>query len=279
MHPTTQLYDSIEIAYSFFNGRLFDNQLPQVIFTFQRKAGTMGFFSPDRWGNLDGSECHEIAMNPSYVANSRLIEVMKTLVHEMCHCWQYSYGSPGRDYYHNKEWAMKMIKVGLMPSSTGEPGGSITGQNMSDYIIDDGEFLKAFSELKEQNKFQLIWIDKLALPKLHEPVIASVDDNQVDAEDLSENDENIIRLTTIDPETKQKEDRLIKPYRVDIDEPRYIDDMPNLFSIQEPAARKTRHRYVCKCVNRVYGKPGLNITCDDCGYKFEWVEYENKKDP
>jgi hypothetical protein len=34
---------------------------------------------------------------------------------------------PKRRNYHNKEWAAKMIALGLMPSSTGMVGGKITG--------------------------------------------------------------------------------------------------------------------------------------------------------
>jgi len=115
MTPSSELYSSLQIAYTHFNEMLFDGQLPEVIFTVQRHKGVMGYFSPKRWGSLAGRKCDEIAINPSYVGNCRLIEVMQTLVHEMVHCWQYNFGNPGRDYYHNKEWALKMISVGLMP--------------------------------------------------------------------------------------------------------------------------------------------------------------------
>ena len=155
MHPTTELYDSLQIAFEHFNCALFHSKLEKVIFTVQRQKGVMGYFAPDRWGNIKGRKCHEIAINPSYIANSRLIEVMQTLVHEMVHCWQHCFGTPGRVYYHNKEWAFKMIEIGLMPSSTGEPGGSITGQHMGDYIIDGGQFLKSFLNLETDKIFNL----------------------------------------------------------------------------------------------------------------------------
>lgn len=274
--PTTELYDSFQFAYDFFNRSLFDDKLPDVIFTFQRKAGAMGFFAPDRWGNLKGMECHEIAMNPSYIANSRLIEVMKTLVHEMCHCWQYSFGKPARDYYHNKEWAMQMIKVGLMPSSTGEPGGQITGQQMSDYIIEDGAFLTVFSQLKEEEGFQLRWIDKLALPRLYDPVIAPLEGRTPLDDDAKAHAVNIM---TIDPETKIKEEKIIRPFEIEAEDHTYIEDMPDFFFVKKNSPRKTRNRYVCGCGIRVYGKPGLEILCKSCGQDFNWVEYENKNDP
>lgn len=274
--PTNELYDSFLVAYNYFNQQLFENALPEVIFTFQRKAGAMGFFAPDRWGSLNGKQCHEIAMNPSYIANSRLIEVMKTLVHEMCHCWQYVYGNPARDYYHNKEWAMQMIKVGLMPSTTGEPGGQITGQQMSDYIIEGGAFLQAFETLKTVEKFQLRWIDKLALPRLYDPVIAPLESTN---SSVASEGKPSVNILAIDPVTKQKEERIIIPFEIDNEEHTYVEDMPDFFFVQEKTARKTRHRYVCGCGNRVYGKPGLEISCKVCGEDFEWREYDKKSDP
>ena len=35
---------------------------------------------------------------------------------------------------YNKEFAEKMMSVGLMPSTTGKPGGKTVGQKMSDYF-------------------------------------------------------------------------------------------------------------------------------------------------
>jgi hypothetical protein len=49
--------------------------------------------------------------------------VLSTLVHEQAHLWQHHFGKPGRGRYHNREWAAKMVEIGLIPSATGEPGG------------------------------------------------------------------------------------------------------------------------------------------------------------
>lgn len=43
----------------------------------------------------------------------------------------------------NEEWADKMEGIGLMPSSTGKPGGSRTGEKMADYAIEGGLFMQA----------------------------------------------------------------------------------------------------------------------------------------
>ena len=71
----------------------------------------------------------------------------------------------------NEEWAQKMMDIGLMPSDTGEPGGAIVGRNMSDFIMKQGAFMQAANKLLDDKTFNLRWVDRLALPKLHEPII------------------------------------------------------------------------------------------------------------
>lgn len=271
MTPSSELYSSLQIAFSHFNELLFGNQLPEVIFTVQRQKGVMGYFSPKRWGSLAGRKCDEIAINPSYIANCRLIEVMQTLVHEMVHCWQYNFGKPGRDYYHNKEWALKMIAVGLMPSSTGEPGGEITGQHMGDYIIEGGRFLKAFGQLEQEQAFQLAWVDRKALPRLFNPVIASSD--QIDlAKPLPSND-SMAALTERRKTVAVIKDFPVYAHQIEPGTFRYTELLPeNFVEVGEPP-RKTRSRYVCHgCRAKVYGKPQLNIRCEDCNLLFECEE-------
>jgi hypothetical protein len=55
-----------------------------------------------------------------------------------------------------------MLEVGLTPSSTGEPGGNITGQKMNDYPTPDGAFLKALDNLPHAFKLPFISIEGLA---------------------------------------------------------------------------------------------------------------------
>ncbi len=271
MTPSSELYSSLQIAFSHFNESLFGNQLPEVIFTVQRQKGVMGYFSPKRWGSLAGRKCDEIAINPSYIANCRLIEVMQTLVHEMVHCWQYNLGEPGRDYYHNKEWASKMIEVGLMPSSTGEPGGEITGQHMGDYIIEGGNFLKAFRQLEQEQAFQLAWVDRKALPRLFNPIIASAD--QIDlAKPLSTND-TVAALTDRNETVATIKHFPVSAHHIEPGTFSYTELLPEIFMEVAEPARKTRFRYVCHgCLAKVYGKPKLNIRCEDCDLLFECEE-------
>ena len=78
--PTTQFYDDIQFAFKHFNKILFDNSLPEVMLTLQRQKQVMGYFSPERWRNAEGGKCHEIAINPSYIARSSVIEYMQTFI-------------------------------------------------------------------------------------------------------------------------------------------------------------------------------------------------------
>jgi hypothetical protein len=73
----------------------------------------------------------------------------------MVHVWQQEHGEPGRGRYHNREWARKMHGIGLMPSSTGKPGGATTGDSMSDYILEGGRFQVACREFLKCHR--LVW--------------------------------------------------------------------------------------------------------------------------
>jgi hypothetical protein len=68
----------------------------------------------------------------------------------MCHLWQREFGKPSRGRYHNKQWSLKMIETGLIPSNTGREGGKMTGQNMTHYIATGGKFEQSFNKLSEE---------------------------------------------------------------------------------------------------------------------------------
>jgi hypothetical protein len=128
INPTKRAYGDLNSAYDFFNRHLFGGALPRCLITMQRTNKAYGYFAGDRFGALDGGEiADEIALNPSHFASRGTERVLSTLVHEMVHLWQHHRGSPSRNAYHNKEWAAKMREVGLVPSSTGKPGGKETG--------------------------------------------------------------------------------------------------------------------------------------------------------
>lgn len=146
-HPTRTQFNSYCVAFDYFNRELFGSELPPCILNFSRKAKAAGFFAASRWKHRDDdARTHEISLNPDVLLLPP-IETMDTLVHEMVHLWQQEFGTPSRSGYHNKEWSDKMVAVGLMPSDTGQPGGSRVGQRMSDYVIEDGPFAKAFAAM------------------------------------------------------------------------------------------------------------------------------------
>jgi len=145
--PTGVAYGELTAAFAHFNIDLFDGRLPPCLITLQRKRGAYGYFSFGRFKRADGDEpVHEIALNPT-AWRKRSVEVnLSTLVHEMCHLEQYCFGKPGRGRYHNREWARMMLAVGLISSTTGQPGGRQTGDSVTHYIEPSGRFEKACAE-------------------------------------------------------------------------------------------------------------------------------------
>lgn len=156
--PLTALeYGTFQDAYDHFNCALFEGRLPQVLITLQRHANARGYFSRDRFQHRDHIQkrVHEVALNPDCFNGRTDEEILSTLVHEMVHVWQQEHGHPGRGRYHNREWAALMYAIGLMPSVTGEPGGEVTGDRVSHYILENGLFLKVCRTFL--NKYKLVW--------------------------------------------------------------------------------------------------------------------------
>jgi SprT-like family len=146
--PTRRAYSDLDRAYDFFNRRLFGGLLPRCLITLRARKGSYGFFAGERFGAAAGKEIvDEIALNPTRFKERGPKKVLSTLVHEMTHCWQDRFGKPTRGGYHNREWALKMRSIGLVPSSTGAPGGKETGQRMSHYIEPGGAFDRACDAL------------------------------------------------------------------------------------------------------------------------------------
>lgn len=145
---TTAQYETLQGAYQFFNTALFTGALPDVLVTLQRQANARGYFSPSRFtGRARSTQAHELALNPDAFTDRTDEQIFSTLVHEMAHVWQETYGNAPRRCYHDREWATKMRSIGLQPTSTGEQGGKETGQNVTHYIIADGPFQIACRQL------------------------------------------------------------------------------------------------------------------------------------
>lgn len=239
MKPTRELYDFFTNAYDYFNRGLFEDMLAPCMLTVQRQKGCMGLFYPERWITDKGQKCHELALNPSYFANYRLIELFQTLVHEQCHMWQQEYGNPSRSGYHNRQWANKMESIGLMPSDTGNPGGKRTGQCMSDYPIQRGRFLEVASEFLKTGR-RLTWIDRYHTL-----------DGKESSFEVGDNDKII-------------DDNLQTPIKALFQNLQSVDLQPMVVK-----TNKNKVKYLCKnCDINVWGKPELHIVCGKCGVRF-----------
>jgi hypothetical protein len=149
INPTQSTYSSLTTAYDFFNKELFCGALPSCLITMQRQKGAYGYFSGERFANVGDPQdmTDEIALNPTHFASRLPQQTISTLVHEMVHLWQHHYGRPPRKAYHDKQWAAKMREVGLIPTSTGQPGGKETGQKVTHIIEQGGRFDRACAKL------------------------------------------------------------------------------------------------------------------------------------
>jgi len=241
IQPTQDAYAEMVQAFNHFNAELFEGKLPPCLITYQREKCVYGYLSHKRFFNPDtGVFTHELAMNPAYFPVVPMTEIMQTMVHEQAHLWQFEYGDPGRGRYHNQEWAAKMISIGLMPSSTGKPGGKMTGDKMGDYAIEGGPFQKALEKLLESH-FRITWFDKYPARHVHPAVLQEAMLGLANGVDLTAN-------LGLAPGT------ILTP------------DIPEL-----APAKPTRSKYVCECTPKpiiLMAKPGIKVRCLECFAEF-----------
>ncbi len=228
--------------YDYFNQALFEGKLPPCLITLQREQRTYGYFSPKRFGNRAGQITDEIAINPEYFAVVPIVEVLQTLVHEATHLWQSHFGTPGRGRYHNAEWAEKMESIGLMPSSTGQPGGRRVGDQMADYVIPNGKFARAVDQLLSAERFSITWFDLSPPPTAAGapyPVAASNFDTGLSAQAYELPAHQGVPIEPLGP-------------------------------AGVAVNRSNRIKYTCPvCKVNVWGKPSLRLGCLDCNRPFE----------
>jgi hypothetical protein len=79
----------------------------------------------------------------------------------MVHEWQHHHGKPGRRGYHNREWAVQMWVIGLVPTHNGAPDGKRTGERMDHYIREGGAFVRFCAALLVQ-PFTINRLDRVA---------------------------------------------------------------------------------------------------------------------
>lgn len=299
--PTMQMYTFVQDAYDFFNDRLFSGQLPPCLLTLQRDNNAMGYFSNNRWQRgKDKGTVHEIALNPAFFITHRPLELMQTLVHEMVHLWQHEFGKPSHRSYHNREWADKMESIGLMPSSTGEPGGKRTGQHMSDYPIPNGAFylqcvvfarmgykLPFYDRYAKTESTQIRHNQTEILAAVEETLAAAVEESGVREEGITETvdvpqyevaeQEKEERITAPAPnnEDSAAEASLMAPFAAQFD----IDVAELTETREKEAAAKRKTVYVCQsCGDRAWGKPTLDLWCGKCQIPFVKINESSSDD-
>ncbi len=156
--PTEEQFSNFQKAYDYFNKELFSGILPDCFLNFFRSHRYAGCFINNLWKKGD-KVTSQISLNSIHLWDEP-IEIMSTLVHEMCHLWQFEFGKPSRSGYHNREFAAKMESVGLITSTTGREGGNRTGQGMSEYILKGGLFEQKFNEMPKE--YLLPWVDNFS---------------------------------------------------------------------------------------------------------------------
>lgn len=159
--PTIETYPELQRAFNFFNRHLFDGKLSSPLFTLESHVKLTGYFSKDKYVSSDGKhKTHQLAMNPACFHEYSVKVNLSTLVHVMCHQYQTEYGKETRRCYHDKQWSEFMTERGLIPSSTGLPGGKQTGQSMTHYIQEGGRFDVVADQLINEG-FNFRWHDPL----------------------------------------------------------------------------------------------------------------------
>ena len=300
--PTNQAYDELTAAYQFFNDRFFDGTLKECLLTFSRSKKFAGFFSANRFVNAHGARVHEISLNPGLFAVTTAESVLSTLAHEMVHQWQHDFGKISRSGYHNKQWADRMLDIGLCPSSTGMPGGDRVGQKVTHYIVDGGLFQIACAELLATN-FGVVWFDRLVVAARGKGTYALGGVDRTKKAPTSTPDD--AKTITTESDTKNAENvQLAGPAQetgepngvTPTSNPKAMPAPPPMANIQaqlsedkreqlgliEPVPRAprkgTRAKYICpnpSCKLSMWGKPGAKLVDASCNTQMvEMVEDE-----
>ncbi|HHK1716936.1 TPA: SprT-like domain-containing protein [Pseudomonas aeruginosa] len=256
--PTEEAYEELQAAYDYYNDHLFEALLPPCLITFQREKRSMGYFSKSRFIRRDGVQTDEIAMNPDFFAVVPLVEILQTLVHEMAHLWQAHFGTPSRACYHNREWALKMERIGLMPSDTGQPGGKKVGQSMNDYVILGGRFDKVTRQLLERG-FAISWMDRYPSPYRSASAPVGTSWTAIEAASEQQGAEEERGIEPVESVALHIAAALQIPAHQGLD-----------VTIRETGDRSNRVKYSCpSCKTNVWGKPGLKLICEPCEMRLD----------
>lgn len=257
--PTKDTYEELNRAYEFFNERLFDGKLPACMITLRARGKSLGYYHGQRFLHPDGRTTAEIALNPEAAAYMSPIQCLSTLVHEQVHLKQDHLGLAPRRAYHDKWFAAEMLRVGLITSDTGAPGGKSTGQSMSDYIELGGLFESTAKEFIA-NGFSAIWYDRvitmLSIPQ--EPSVAMPEDKYTENEKPPRQ-----RMSN-----QEMLDEMVKMEWKEGERPSLLDNLGKM-EIRQPVKKdpsKTKFRCM-KCGCQAWAKDSIKLKCGACDLK------------
>ena len=249
--PSVGFYSTLQQAFDYFNRSLFEGELPNCLITLRSANRMFGYYHSKRFIASNGDLIDELGLHPGFFS-IRPVEVsLSTLVHEMVHHWQYHFGTPTMSNPHNHEWGQKMELIGLVPTSTGLPGGKRTGMNVTHYIDPEGHFIKACKQLIDGG-FSIPWFDRHAPV---EPTKASRVYEQLEQQ-------NLLAPMGNPPIQNIAQPKDLKPF------PKKPPQTAPIFS---PAPKKpsTQIRMQCTgCGVRVTVSKQLKLICGDCGVEF-----------
>lgn len=230
-----QDYVTLSDCYDRFNESLFDGQLRGCVLTFEDRGQHCGYYRQCGFIERSGEERRdEICLNPKYfLSNTGDLELLQTLVHEQVHQWQFQFGKPSLRTYHNREWADKMLSIGLVPSDTGRPGGRMTGQKMADYPDENGRFLQIAREILGAKTLVRWYKEGVAIQRAQEYAV-------MPAADLPP----VVAALAASMSVKDGEEQV---------------------TTKPPVSAASKVSYQCvECKARAWGKPGLNLICGRC---------------
>jgi len=104
-----------------FNTAFFKNQpVPVPALSFEKTTvRTLGRYVTGR--NAFGIK-ENINLNSTHLKRP-LWEILATLLHEMCHSWQATHGTPSKSWFHNKEFQQEMLEIGIQCDHKGRHKG------------------------------------------------------------------------------------------------------------------------------------------------------------
>ena len=247
------LYKELAAAYDFYNAGLFGGKLPDCLITLSKNVNYNGYFMPMMAQSVEdpGKTMHEINMNMTMFALRKIELTLSTMVHEMCHMQTYENGEYGRGSYHNKQWALYMENVGLMPSDTGCQGGKKVGQSVTHYIIEGGLFDRKTKEFIKEG-FILPFVERLS--------------KEVKSYTLSEAQNMAVEGKK--GFYKEKNGKEFEGKSVYCGNDDNGDEIVKIIVKEEDRLSGRKIMYQCGCGDKFWGGSALEATCNKCGGLF-----------